>query len=122
MPENVKMFELFTRKKAFSDVTIVATILFIFFGTALVLPFVNSEFGTTSPDYDVDNVEEEMIAEDFEDISDISAGDVLKSIGKIFFWTFGDLPFWLDLVFVVLRIILLYILARTFIPFIGGGG
>lgn len=122
MQKNVKMFKLFKAKKAFSDVTIVATILFIFLGTALVLPFVNSEFGTSSPEYDISNVESELISEKLSDVSYVGAGDIFKSIGKIFFWTFGDLPIWLDSIFVVLRVILLYILVRTFTPFISGGG
>ena len=122
MLENVKMFKLFKSKKAFNDVTIVATILFIFLGTAVILPFVNTAFNIKSSDYNTENVESEFIAEGFVDVSSVSARDIVKSIGKIFFWTFGDLPFWLDLIFIVLRIILLYILIRTFTPFIAGGG
>ncbi len=122
MLENAKMFKLFKSKTAFSDVTIIATILFIFIGTAVALPFINSEFEITSPDYDIGNVESELVAEEFSDVSDIKAGDLLKSLGKIFFWTFGDLPLWLDLIFTILRIIFFYIIIRTFTPFISGGG
>ncbi len=116
------MYKLFKNKKGFNDSTIIATILFIFLGTAVILPFVNTEFGISSPDYSTSNVESEFINEDFSDVSSVSTGEILKSLGKMFFWTFGDLPFWLDLIFIVLRIILLFILIRTFTPFISGGG
>lgn len=122
MSENVKMFKIFKDKKGFNDITIVATILFIFLGTALVLPYVNTEFGTSGSTYSSENVGEELIEEEFADVTDVSAGDILRSVGKIFFWTFGDLPIWLDLIYTVLRLILLYILIRTFTPFIAGGG
>ncbi len=113
------MFKLFKSKKAINDVSIVIIILFIFIGTAVILPFINFEFDITSPDYNIDKVESDFIAEDLTDVSDVSAGDILASVGKIFFWTFGDLPFWLDLIFVILRIILIFILIKTFTPFLG---
>ena len=122
MLENVKMYKLFKNKKAFNDVTIVATILFIFLGTAVIMPFVNTAFDIEGAEYDTDKVASDLIGEELEDVSKVGVGDILKSVGKIFFWTFGDLPFWLDLIFVILRIILLYILVRTFTPFIAGGG
>ena len=120
--DEAKKKTLFPRgKKAVNDVSIIAVILFIFIGTAIFIVFIDSEFGTTSSKFDIDNVQDEFIDETFTDTSDISTGNILKSIGKMFFWTFGDLPFWLDMIFVVIRIILLFILIRNFTPFLGGG-
>lgn len=115
MQNEIKMF---SNQKGFNDVSIITIILFIFVGTALILPFVNSEFNTS---FDNENVADELMAEEFQDASAVGAGDILKSIGKIFFWTFGDLPFWLDAIFVILRIILLITLIKNFTPFLGGG-
>ncbi len=116
--QNVKMSKLFRSRKGFEGIGLFIIILFIFIGTAFILPFVNSEFGTSSPDYDTDNVQDEFISEDLTDVSSVSAGDLLKSIGKIFFWTFGDLPLWLDLIFVVLRITFLVLIIKNFTPFL----
>lgn len=121
--QNAK-YKIFKNKKGFNDIVIVSIITFIFFGVGLIIPFVNTEFGTTSGTFDTDNVANELVQEQGlkDQEIDVSIGAVFKSIGKMFFWTFGDLPFWLDGIFLVLRIILVVVLARNFIPFIAGGG
>lgn len=113
--------KLFKSKKAVNDVSLISIIFFIFIGTGLILPFVNQEFGIDGQVIDTENVGDELVEESLEDISNVGVGDVLKSVGKMFFWTFGALPFWLDGIFLVLRILLLFILLRNFIPFLGGG-
>ncbi len=116
------MFKVFKRKRAINDVSIVAIILFIFLGTALTLPFVNSEFNIQGSSFNTNKTQSDLIGEDISNVSDIGVGEIIKSIGKMFFWTFGELPVWLDLIFTVLRIILIFILIRNFTPFLGGGG
>jgi len=50
----------------------------------------------------------------------VSLKSVIWSVVKMFFWTFGSIPTWLDLiVFLPLRIILALIIARNI--WIGGG-
>ena len=110
--------KLFNNKKGFEGSNTVMIILFIFVGVGIIIPFVNDEFGTSSPDFNVDNPANQLIEEDFSDISGVGAGDILKSVGKMFFWTFGDLPFWLDAIFIILRIMLLSILIKAFTPFL----
>ena len=108
-------------KKGFNDAYIVGIIIIIFFGVGLLIPFVNQEFGTTSGTFNVNNVGNELVNQQVTEVTEVRAFDVLKSIGKMFFWTFGDIPFWLDAIFLVLRIVLLFILIKNFTPFIGGG-
>lgn len=115
MQNDIKMFN---SKKGFEGSGTVLIILFIFVGIGIVIPFVNEEFNETSPEFDINNPANELIGEGFTDASSIGAGDIIKSIGKMFFWTFGDLPFWLDAIFIVLRIILLMILIKAFTPFL----
>ncbi len=117
---NVK--QLFKSKKAFNDVSIIAIILFIFIGTGIILTFVNDEFNLDGTNFNTDGVANQLVDSGLTDVSSIGVGGIIKSIGKVFFWTFGDLPFWLDAIFLVLRIILLVILIRNFTPFLGGGG
>ena len=109
---------ILNNKKGFSGSGTVLIILFIFVGIGLVLPFVNTAFNIEDSNIDTDNPANELIDEDFTDVSGIGAGDIIKSIGKMFFWTFGDLPFWMDAIFVVLRIIMLMILIKAFTPFL----
>jgi hypothetical protein len=49
----------------------------------------------------------------------VTIWQVFISIGKMFFWTFGTLPLWLDSVFLMVRIILIVTIARNI--WIGGG-
>ena len=110
--------KLFNSKKGFEGSGTVLIILFIFIGIGIIIPFVNNAFDIEGSTIDTENPADELIAEEFTDASDVNAGDILKSVGKMFFWTFGDLPFWLDAIFVVLRIILLAILIKAFTPFL----
>lgn len=118
MQNEIKMF---SNKKGFNDATIMTVLLFIFIGVGLILPFITNEFQGTET-VQVGNIPEGIIDEDIQDVSGVGAGDILKSIGKMFFWTFGELPFWLDGIFLVLRVLLLFILVRNFVPFLGSGG
>lgn len=120
--QDANITKLFKSKKAVNDVSIIAIITFIFVGLGTILPFVNSEFPSDLDTFDTQNVADELIEEQFSDVSSVGAGDIIKSVGKMFFWTFGDLPFWLDAIFLVIRILLLFILIRNFTPFIAGGG
>lgn len=115
MQNEIKMLN---SKKGFSGSGIVLIILFIFVGIGIILPFVNEEFDIDGSTFDTENPANELIGEEFSDVSDVSAGDIIVSIGKMFFWTFGDLPFWMDAIFIVLRIILLMILIKAFTPFL----
>ncbi len=115
MQNEIKMFN---SKKGFEGSGIVLIILFIFVGIGVIIPFVNQEFDVTGSTFDTENVADELIGEEFDDVSKVNAGDILSSVGKMFFWTFGDLPFWMDAIFVVLRVILLAILIKAFTPFL----
>ena len=108
-------------KKGFNDAYILGIILFILIGVGLILPFVDNEFNTNNSNFDTANVGNQLVGSSTSDSTSIKTFDILKSIGKMFFWTFGDIPFWLDGIFLVLRIILLIILLKNFVPFLGGG-
>jgi len=105
-------------KKGFDGSGTVMIIVFVFVSLGVILPFVNSEFNVEGSTFDTENPADELIEADFEDSSSINAGDVFTSVAKMFFWTFGDLPFWIDGIFVVLRIMLLAILIKAFTPFL----
>lgn len=119
-----------------NDISIITGIIALFILTGILLPFVNSAFDISDS---VDNLEnfESQLRDDIgntrrnETISGIfgafSAGmqgvsflNIFFSVIGMFFWTFGALPFWLDAIFLILRIMLAMIIARNI--WIGGGG
>lgn len=97
-----------------------ATIILIFLCLGVFLPYINADFNN---DDEVVNVEgfTTDIGEKVENASQVSAFTVIFSVFKMFFWTFGSIPFWIDLtVIMTLRIVLVVLLARNI--WIGGGG
>ncbi len=53
-------------------------------------------------------------------LGSLSIFDIMFSVLLMFFWTFGALPVWLDLIFLVFRVTLILIIARNL--WVGGGG
>lgn len=115
-------------KKGFNDISIITIIIFIFFTTAIIIPFVNAEFDANFSTLNTDTVSSNVQADAKKTVVetspfDTSAFDVIKNILNLAFFDTGEslgLPFWLDLVYTVLAIILILTIARNI--WIGGGG
>ncbi len=115
-----------------NDMGILITILFIFILTAAFLPIIQAEFGDddfVSNDVDglITGIPDNVCAGTIFDVVclttvAIAGVSIVLGFFKMFFWTFGDLPFLLDLmIFVPLRIIFVFLLIK-FIPQVGSGG
>jgi hypothetical protein len=107
------------RKAGLNDITIMGTLIAIFFFIGVLLPYVTNDLES---DRDINADVDDFISdvdEKGEGASSLNAFQILLSIGKMFIWTFGDLPFWLDMIFVFFRIIFWVTLARNI--WIGGG-
>lgn len=103
-----------------NDISIITGIILIFLTLGAIMPYINDSFSITSEEINIEKFEDD-IAVDIEDESRISAFTVIFSIFKMFFWTFGSIPFWFDLtIMLTLRIILILTIARNI--WIGGGG
>lgn len=111
------MQRLFKNKKGVAELSIAIVIILIFVLLGVTLPFINDTYDADTGVYDADNLADE-VSQDAGDLNAVSALDIALSVAKMFFWTFGELPFWLDAIFIVLRIALLLILIQ-FIPFVG---
>lgn len=98
--------------------SIIWGIITVFVLIGVFLPFINEAYDVDSDTMNVDNIET-SVGTDIESASTISVFTVLFSILKMFFWTFGDLYFWLDAVFIIFRVMLALIIARNI--WIGGG-
>lgn len=92
--------------------------VFVFLG--VLLPFINAAFDVTGSNLNTASIGEKVGGEVSERPS-VTGFKVLASVLKMFFWTFGDLPFWLDMVLLIFRIILALILLK-YVPYIGSGG
>ena len=118
--------KIFRNKKAINDISIIAILIFILFGTALLITYVNDEFGTEADTFDTENLASD-IREQAEDVeggfADLTAVKVFVNVFKLAFFDFGntlELPFWLDAVFTILAILLILVIARNI--WVGGGG
>ena len=72
--------------------------VFIFLG--VLLPFINRDLDSSYSGSSTSALSDSVAS------GNITTGDVLLSIFKMFFWTFGALPFWLDAIFLIFRITL----------------
>ncbi len=93
-----------------SDTVILLTIVILFVSLGAILPSVHAAFDQTETSLNVKNIE----FEGGQESTNIElAFGILISIITMFFWTFGNIPFILDLViFVPIRIIFLVLLFK----------
>lgn len=99
------------QKKGANDVTHIAIIVIPLILVGLFLPYINEGFGEDGDDINVDGFEDQL-NDAVKDEDSISAFTVVFSLVTIFFWTFGALPFWLDAIFLIFRVILALLIYR----------
>lgn len=93
-----------------SNNAILLIIFILFLGLGLVLPIVSNEFNSSYEGTDSSSISDN-VGQINPNVSDLSLITYLKSIIFIYFFTFGQIPFWLDIiVFVPLRLIFFTIL------------
>lgn len=108
----------FHSKKAFNDMHLMFSIMGLFILVGFFLPYVDDAFSTNQVNSNNVGGLQSNVGQD-QTITSINSITIIGSIFKMFFWTFGSLPFWLDIFFVPLRIIFAVTLARNI--WIGGG-
>lgn len=90
-----------------SDTGVAVGIFSVFMLLALIMPFVNSAFGSSTAELQSEGLESGAGQ------SDVSAIDVFASIFKMFFWSFGTFPFWLEGILSIFRITLAWLVVRV---------
>lgn len=107
---------------------ILGIIISIFLVLGFGLPFFNEEFNDGTIEESTADVSELMNDFEAENNARIESGinshvtfwTVFLSVGKMFFWTFGSIPLWLDLtLFTLLRTVFWLTIARNM--WVGGG-
>lgn len=119
--KNEKMLKLFKDKKGINDISIIAVIFAIFLISALIIPYINSEFDTSYNEYDADGIVQDA-KDDVESVNAISAFTVLVTVMKLGIYDFGNslgLPLWMDALYTILAIIFILVIARNI--WVGGG-
>ncbi len=98
-----------------SDLTTFGVITLFFIALGVLLPFIESEFDTSSTSTDIEGLTDGIEQDDA-----TSFFGIIGSVFNMFYWTFGQIPFLMDLLlFIPLRIILAVVLAK-WIRGIGG--
>lgn len=87
-----------------NDVSLIWGIVSVFILVGFITPYVNDAFGRNDPIYNIDQTGNELEIETSK--TNLNTFQLLKSISLMFFWTFGALPFWLDTIFFIMRIML----------------
>ncbi len=107
-----------------NDVSIITGIIAVFIIVGVFLPILQDGYGVLDiDDNDVGEITDALINASIElgekssvvavaSIGSLGFFDFVKSILKMFIWTFGALPTWLDLIFVIFRITLFILLVR----------
>lgn len=108
-----------------NDITIIGGIITVFILLGVITPFLNADFNSDQvTNYDIegftsDAAENVRTTESVFSVTNLVI--VFLSVIKMFFWTFGDLPFWVDLLILTpMRFILVLTIARN--VWVGGGG
>lgn len=98
------MLKLIKSKRGVNDVSLMWGIVLVFVLIGIVMPYINDSFGSSENEFNTgqfdDNIDDET------DFTSLSATKILLSVASMFFWTFGSLPFWLDGIFIVARVML----------------
>ncbi len=102
-----------------NDVTVAAGILLFFIAAGVLMPFVYTELDFTSTSLEAQTITDEAL-EELKQTQTIGAMDVIQSILKMIFWLPNYIPFWVAILFYIMRTILVFIIARNL--WIGGGG
>lgn len=89
-----------------TDIGILTTILFIFVGLGLILPFIHAGLDSDETNIDTDGIESAVS-------QDVTILGIIGSVAGMFFWTFGSLPIIIDGFFVVIRIVFYVILFKV---------
>ena len=101
-----------------NDMTIIFTIVTIFIAVGFFAPIINDEFGSSYNANDPSSIEGDIDPDTLD--GGVNGWQIIKSIFSMFFWSFGVLPTFIDIViFFPLRIILVLTISRNI--WVGGG-
>ena len=90
--------------------TILITIITVFLIVGTALPYIYQGFGESSTEYSTGDLVDDIGQEEVNTYNPITAFTIFSSVASMFFWTFGAIPIWLNLIFEVFRVMLYVII------------
>lgn len=105
------MRKLTKSKKAQNDVSFIILIVTVFILVGTFLPFVNESFNNSVTTFNTEGLVTNT--DDQINTDKVSATTVFFSIFSMFFWSFGALPIFLEIFFIIMRIILGVLIYRN---------
>jgi len=110
-----------------NDITIIMGVVFVFVGLGFIMPYIHEDFNTGETiDSDLVSLETKLqddydyIVTSDDIVAPITIWHLIWSVLKMFVWTFGSFPIWIDaLIFLPMRIMFFVTIARNI--HIGGG-
>lgn len=117
-----QQLSLWKSKKGYNDMYLLSLVLGVFLLTAVLLPLIQSSFGTSQSRFDNDAFRQD-VQEGSKSLTNLNAFTVFSTVFKLAFWDFGDtldLPVWVDAFYTLLAVLTTLIVARNI--WIGGGG
>jgi len=128
--DKMQKSNLWKNKKAVNDISILMGITLFFVSMGLFLPIIHESFGSDVSTPNLDALTQGIAAGSVMAVDPIGGFElatgssnlwtILNNIFKMFFWTYGLLPWWLDAIFIPLRVVFAFLVARN--VWIGGGG
>ena len=98
-----------------TDVGMFVVLISIFIITGAFLSFIQKDLGVTQTNNNIAQFNElgESIDSDINIVNATPSGfAIISGIFKMFFFTFGDLVFWLDILFIIPRVIFWVLFVR----------
>lgn len=89
------------------DYIILSGIALVFIAAGIFVPIINAEYGLTdAEDYDspLDGEEPESV---------FGLADYVFSIASMFFWSFGALPIWVEMFFLLFRFVFWFMVVEV---------
>lgn len=103
-----------------NDITLAGSIMAIMTISAILIGFVQAEANAVTLNSHQQIVDEAGIdMEQLDKDSDLTMRSVGDSLFKMYFWYFDDIPFYLNAFFNIMRLMLVFIIARNI--WVGGG-
>lgn len=111
---------------ALNDIGILGFIIFFFLASATFIPLIQADYTGSTTSIDTDGYTDDIISEasilsESPSLSPFSIIGVFTNVFKLAFIGLSGLPFWLDLFYTFLSIMMVLLMIK-FIPQVGSGG
>jgi len=110
---------MFNNKKGVTGISTALIIITVFVSLGTLLPFIQQDLNDPNISSALTTGLTQEVSQDSGDLTSVSALEIVKSVAKMFVWSFGSIPPLIDaVIFIPMRIALVLILVQ-YLPFVG---